>query len=332
MNTCRTRFLRNTLLTLAAAAVLLMPPSSAEASRPLEIIVSKEATVRGDTVNLGQIAVFRPSQDPRVAELKELQVASAPSPGKALRLNKRFLAYKVGSLAAAYGEEVALKAPPAVIVKRTAQVLTGERIKEIFRKHLLKSAPWDEGAMNIDVLSSPGDLALPEGDLGWEIWTNGNGDYLGNISAVATFCVDGAQVRRIPLSGRISVSGEVVQAVKPIRRGETVGPEDVDLVEVQSIKQGHQALRGLDQAIGMRALRNIRPGQTLTTRMVENPPAVRKGAPVTIVAENKILRVTTLGEALEDGWPGDRIRVRNVQSGKEITCKVQGSKHVSVTF
>ncbi len=321
------------LLPILLAAALSAPPAWGSPQRKdLEIKVLRQATVRGDSVSLGQIASFHPSGDPRVPELRGLEVASAPAPGNTLRFNRRFLNYKVGSMVAAYGDGVSLETPAALVVKRTAQVVPAERIEALFKEHILDSAPWDGEEMTIELLSTPQDIALPEGSLHWDIRENGNGDYLGNISATMTFYVDGSRVRRIPLSGRISVSGEVVRAVRPIRRGDLVQPEDVSLVRVNSTSRRHQALRDMDRAVGMRALRSIRPGQTLTARMVEDPPVIRKGSPVTIVAENEILRISTLGEALEDGRSGERIRVRNLRSGKEILSTVQGPERVSVTF
>jgi hypothetical protein len=109
---------------LAAATAALLPEETGAAEASLEIRIFEEATVRGDTVTLGQIASFHPARDPRVASLEGVEVASAPAPGNTQRFNRRFLNYKVGSAIADEGEEVRLKAPDNLMVHRTAQVVT----------------------------------------------------------------------------------------------------------------------------------------------------------------------------------------------------------------
>ncbi len=318
---------------LAAAAAGLLPPGQAAAETDkLEIRVSGEATVSGDAVTLGHIASFQPSGDPRVASLKAVEVASAPAPGNAHRFNRRFLNYKVGSAIADLGDDVTLRTPDQLVVHRTAQVVTAARMEALFRDHVLQTAPWPEEEITLESIRVPEDVALPEGDLRWDIRENGNADYLGNVSATLTFYVNGRQIRRVPVSARISITREVLRAVRRIQRGEMVEPEDVHRVRETTMRHHGDVLVDPEEVVGKRAARSIRAGRTLTAAMVEEPAVVERGSAVVILAENDTLRITTRGEALEDGRRGDRIRVRNLQSGKEILSTVQAPGWVMVTF
>lgn len=317
---------------LLAAGAVLTPERAPAADGTLEIRISSEATVRGDAVTLGQIASFQPAGDPRAASLREVEVASAPAPGNSHRFNRRFLDYKVGSAVANLGEEVALETPDSLVVHRTAQVVTQARMEEIFRDHILKSAPWPENEITLESIRVPEDVALPEGALRWDIRENGNADYLGNVSATLTFYVDGRQIRRAPLSARVSITRKVVRAVRRIQRGDLIDREDLQRVRETSMRGRGDTLVDPDEAVGKRAARSIRSGSTLTSAMVEDPPVVERGSDVIILAETETLRITTRGEALEDGRHGERIRVRNLQSGKELFTTVKASGWVTVAF
>ncbi len=317
---------------LAAGAAVLTPGQAPAAPGTLEIRISGEVTVRGDAVTLGQIASFRPAGDPRAASLKEVEVASAPAPGNSHRFNRRFLDYKVGSAVAGLGEEVTVKTPDSLLVHRTAQVVTSARMEEIFRDHVLQAAPWPEDEITLESIRVPEDVALPEGALRWDIRENGNTDYLGNVSATLTFYVDSRQIRRVPLSARVSITREVVRAVRRIQRGNLIDKADVQRVRETSMRGRGNTLVDPEEAVGKRASRSIRSGSTLTEAMVEDPPVVERGSSVIILAESENLRITTRGEALEDGRHGEPIRVRNLQSGKELSSTVKAPGWVTVTF
>lgn len=310
-----------------------LPVSGAERADPvLEIRIAEEATIHGDTVILGAIATFVPREDPRVPELEAMEVASAPAPGGSYQFNRHFLDYKVGSALAAQGNGITLEIPSALVIHRAAQVITSTRMEEILRQHLRRNAPWSPEEMVVESVQVPEDLALPEGNLRWDIRERGNGDYLGHFSATLIFSMDGRTIRRAPLSARIAVTRDVVRASRNVRRGDLVEKDDLRLVRETTMRRGGDVLTSLDEAVGKKAARTIRTGRTLTSAMVEDPSMVEKGNAVTIVAENKLVRITTQGEALENGRQGERIRVRNLQSGKEIFSTVEAPGWVKVLF
>ncbi len=320
------------LIAAFAAATLYFTSVWAAQNSALKIHIVEEATVAGDIVTLGHIASFHPDTDPRVASLREEVVSSAPAPGNTHRLNSRFLNYKVGSIITDQRHEIILEVPHSLVVHRTAQVVTSSQMEEIFRDHVLTTAPWSEDEIVMESIRTPEDLALPEGALRWDIRDNGSNDYLGNISATLTFYVDNNRIRRVPVSGRISITREVLQAARNIKRGDVIAKKDLEVVQETTMRRHGEALVNKEEAVGKQAARSIRAGSTLTAAMVEYPPVVERGNPVLILAENESLRITTRGEALEDGHTGEIIRVRNLQSGKEFSSIVTGPGWVAVEF
>jgi len=297
----------------------------------LDIRIKESVTVKGDRILLGEIASFDPEDDPRIAELAKIEVASAPSPGNAFSLNSRFLNNKIGS-AVGDKEDISVKVPADLMVRRAAQFVSDSQLKEIFKEYILDHAPWDEKRMTFESINTPGDIALPEGELHWTVREMGNQSYAGNVPLVLGFSVDGKLIRRVSLSGKISVSQEVIKTARRIERGQLISKEDLIPVTENRLRLRKDLLTGLDEAIGKRSVRSIQAGQIMTAQMIEDPPLVSKGNRVLIKAENEVIRVTVPGTVLGDGRMGDQVKVVNSSSGKESFATVKGPELVEVSF
>ncbi len=301
------------------------------ASQALEIRVKEKATVQGDTIYLSDIASFYPSKDHRVGRLGGIDVASAPSPGKVFRLNKRFLRYKIGS-AISDKDDIRLKVTGDLMVERAAQSISAGQLEDIFKEHVMSHSPWPANRIKFERINTYGAIDLPAGNLHWEVLEKGNHYYLGNVAFTINFRVDGKQIRKVPVSGKISVIQEVVKAARKISKGQLISEDDLIIISESQTRRIKNAVTSLDEIIGKRAVRNIQSGLFITPRMFEDPPLVRKGKRVLIKAENGLIRVTTLGKTLEDGRAGDEVRVINISSGKEIFATVKGPGLVLVSF
>ena len=74
------------------------------------------------------------------------------------------------------------------------------------------------------------------------------------------------------------------------------------------------------------------PQAAVETQAADSPILVKPRDLVKIVARLGGLSVTALGEAQQEGREGDRIRVRNVDSKKEVVGRVIGRGLVDVDF
>jgi len=74
------------------------------------------------------------------------------------------------------------------------------------------------------------------------------------------------------------------------------------------------------------------PKEVFRTDIVELPPMVKRNDRVSIVAESESLRITAVGEVKESGSRGERVKVVNLNSNKEIFARVLDSKTVRVEF
>ncbi len=302
------------------------------ASQVLKVSVKEEAMVRGDKVCLGDIAAFSPPADARVAYLKGLEVASAPSPGNEVRLSRHFLDYKVRSMVGGDGS-IQLKMPVALLIRRAEQHVSEKDLEDIFRNYIWKHSSWSRDQIVFDRINTPGRVALPEGSLRWQVEERGKSDYLGNVFLTVSFRVNDRRVRKVAVSGKISIKQDVVMAARKIHSGELISEGDLTL-ETACImsRKGRNVLTLKEAVVGKKAGRNIRAGQWITRVMIRDLPLVKKGKKVIIKAHSKSIQVSTLGKVLENGGAGDQVKVVNISSGKEILATVMAPGVVQVQF
>ncbi len=77
---------------------------------------------------------------------------------------------------------------------------------------------------------------------------------------------------------------------------------------------------------------NLPGGAPLTARSIKQRPIIRRGKTLDALVRDGVLQILVKVEALEDGLPGQFVRVRNIKSRREFRGKVQDEQTVAVTL
>ncbi len=135
----------------------------------------------------------------------------------------------------------------------------------------------------------------------------------------------------VPVS--VEIHSQVVVAARPLHRGSRILSDDLR-ISARDISRHRDAwFTQPDDVAGLEARRSIREGDIITARSVEEPLLIRRGSEVVIEAgRGNGIQITGRGEALQNGREGDRIRVRNLDSGREIEGRVTAPNRVEVAF
>lgn len=143
---------------------------------------------------------------------------------------------------------------------------------------------------------------------------------------------EGSAPWSIFVPAQVRLFREVVVARRPLNRNATLEAADVMLAErdVSQLNQGY--LTSLEQALGNRVTRSVKPDQALGLSSVAVAPTVRKGDDVVISAQGSTINVRMPGEALSDGSLGEQIRVRNQRSGRIVKARIIGPGQVEVAM
>jgi len=113
-------------------------------------------------------------------------------------------------------------------------------------------------------------------------------------------------------------------------RNEIISDGDVEMEmrEVTSIKRS--TFKRHYDLIGKRLKRAIGEGRIITNDMVESQPVIKKGDRVDVMLVNKNLTMILTGIAKEDGWIGDRIRIRKNNDRNELKARVKSAGVVEI--
>jgi flagella basal body P-ring formation protein FlgA len=124
----------------------------------------------------------------------------------------------------------------------------------------------------------------------------------------------------------------VVVTATELHRGALITQEDLKLEERDIARLNRGYLESMDQAVGKSVKQSIRRNQVLTPSKIVSPRAIKRNSRVTILASSDTIQVRMMGIALENGSVGERIRIRNQSSNREIDAKVVAPGVVQVAM
>lgn len=129
-----------------------------------------------------------------------------------------------------------------------------------------------------------------------------------------------------------SIWREVWVAGAPLKRGQLV--RDAELSKDRRDLLVHRdALTTVDvETPALEIAENLAPGMPLTSRSLRLRPVVHRGRMAEAIVRDGALTVAVKVEVLEDGLPGQMIRVRNVKSKREFRGTVQNEATILVTL
>lgn len=134
------------------------------------------------------------------------------------------------------------------------------------------------------------------------------------------------------VTAQISCAQGVVVALRTLPMGHVIGHGDVRLESHERRHVDANTYASLHEVIGKSVYRPISKGASLKTWHVRDASSTRAGDEVSIVARKGGLSVEAPGKVLQEGEPGDRVRVLNVATGQEIYATIVDANTVSVSF
>lgn len=223
---------------------------------------------------------------------------------------------------------IPLLAPAAVAV--AAQTYEShDTIRAVAQQHALAQVGNLPGEVEVTAAKLDRRLRLAACEVPLEAYDSPNGLKPGR-NVVGVRC-EGKKPWKLYVTINIATTESVVVAVRPIGRGHMIAAADVR-TEMRDTSRLRKAFYTDTAAtLGLRAKRSIPAGRILEAGLLERRRLIRRGSMVQILASEGTLRVAMKGEALADGARGDRIRVRNLASGREITGEVIASGVIRVT-
>jgi flagellar basal body P-ring formation protein FlgA len=215
---------------------------------------------------------------------------------------------------------------------RPGQVLGSEEMAGLLSGHIQKMAQDASRRVEIRDFRSHEKITLPSGNLSYQIFLSDQAVRGGNLSGAFILYADRQEVQKIRFNARAEIYTDVVMAKNYLKRNQEITASDVRLANKNIALLPPDVVTDLREVLGKRTTLAINPQEVLRVSMMEIPPLVQKGERVIILFENPQFRITALGEAREGGRKGDRVKLVNLSSRKEVYGRVLNANTVQVDF
>ena len=304
--------------------------AGAAAGEQTIITFRKEALLAGPNIALGQVADL---VGPASEKLLPLDLGPVPWPGTQRLIDATVVKIKLfreGFELAAF----AFAGDGCIVSVKTVTV-PGQQIAEAARDLLLERLPWPEDAVEIEIESQPADQQIMAGSGAPALEATMTGSVApgGKVRVGVTGSIDGCALFRTTVSFQVHVFHNVMVARRDVAQGEIFSEENITdrRLDVTTLAPG-SLFSDAGALAGKKAARSIRAGMPITRQVVLVPPVVKRGGIVQIVYRTDFMALSARGVAQEDGVPGKLIRVRNIDSAREVVGEVLPSGQVSVKF
>lgn len=157
--------------------------------------------------------------------------------------------------------------------------------------------------------------------------------YTTRHTTVRTSCeVNGTRQWSIFVPVTINVFSQVIIVTESLHKGDVLTRENTGYSRVNTsvLSSGH--IENIDKVLGKAITRSLRRGDNIRMSYLDEADVVRRGDPVTIEAQSSKISVATLATALNDGYVGEMIKVRNNRSKRVVDAKVTGPGQVLVNW
>lgn len=152
----------------------------------------------------------------------------------------------------------------------------------------------------------------------------------GLVSLVAIVTGTDGSIHRGQFNLRVRRFSEVAVMTSALKLHDEITTDKLEIKRMDVTSLREQPITSLDAIHGSRTKRNLAAGQILTVEATETAPDIEVGREVTITFEEKSFTITTRGLAMQTGRRGEKIRVKNLASGKTVFARVTGEREVHV--
>jgi len=292
------------------------------------IVLSKDAIVSGNAIELGEVAVISGVEPGVIANLEAVDLGYSPSPGYSRLLFAERVAQAVEL---AYpGLDFTVTGSPTCKVEPATRTVEGSRIVQVARDALTTAAR--DARVTVSLLEAVADVKVPLGADEPVVRAALNASQVtsGVQSVSVRIEVDGRPQATRQVQFRVQVWQTVDVLNRSVRAGDVITPDMIEQREV--IVPGHQRGGALTRSmlVGAAAARNLEPGRAILEVDVHRPLAVEAQASVLVEVRSGAIRARAAAVALQGGAIGERIRIRVVDSQHEMTAVVQSRSLVIV--
>lgn len=315
---------------LVALAIFAVASAEARAAEA-RVMVAAETVAKSDRLTLGHIAQID-SDDEQVSELlRKIELGYAPDVGAIRELTLESIAQAIKATGLLLGR-VRVEGPSVVLVRRASQIVDPSSVREAVERVVLSELKATGAAARLVRLDLPSLIEVPAGATEVRASTGTGRNLFVPFTVSIEIWAEGRLLRRLNATAQVEAFASVLVVSRDLPRGVRVREEDVR-VEPRRLNQPlSYYLRDAKALRGVAVRRALARGEALMTDNLIAEMIVKPGDSVRIIGQSGSLYIEVKGEARSAGRVGDRIQVRNTQSGILLQATVEDEGLVRVHF
>ena len=308
------------------AALSVLPLAHFGQDRPI-VRVSPSSVVESERIDLGSIAEFEGLADSK--RLSAISLGYAPNIGSARQISCGQITLAIR--AAGFNEsDLKIDCPGPAVIRRNGQPVSEDLIRASIERSVSDVLPKEQANAKFVRLDIPAGLQAPVGKLDIGINWSGIRNIFTPFSLPIEIRVDGKPFRTLAVGAEIEATAEVLVAARDLAANTSVSEADVRAARVRLDRPLSGYIRTQNEIVGTMVTRETRAGTPFTTDMVAKVAVIKAGDPVRIEGHSGRMKLVIIGEAKAAGRIGDRIAVRNIQSGAILQAVVAGKGVVTI--
>ncbi len=295
------------------------------------VVVLPETIAKQDKLTLGDIADIRASDEDTFFLLRGINLGYSPEVGMVRQISRE----KISVALAAAGfsaDTVELKSRMFVTVRRESQLVDLKLLRTEAEKAALSALQARGVKAQLVKLELPKKIEVRTGSVELRASTLQVRNTFAPFSIAVEILVDGKVARRLQVAAQVEATADVVVATSDLAEKTRIRPGSYRIENVRLDRDLNSYIFDPEQLRGVTLNRAIASGQPITTDSFVPDIVVKRGDVVRIVSDSGRLKISLTGEARASGHIGDRIQVKNLQSGTLLQAIVVDEGIVTVRF
>jgi flagella basal body P-ring formation protein FlgA len=228
--------------------------------------------------------------------------------------------------------DIVTATPPPREGARDPQVVELEDVAGILEAHLQKTVNDRRKRVEVRDIRGYEKLVFPPGDLSYDVVLPDQAGRGGTVSASIRFLINGKEAKKCRVTAQVNIFTDVVVARSFLKKGHVIQEKDLQLVNKNISLLAPDVVTDFEEVVGKRTTLTMNSQEAFRKGMVERAPLVKKGDRITLIVENNHFRITSVGEVQEEGGRGERIRLLNVVSKREVYGRVLDANTAQVDY
>jgi flagella basal body P-ring formation protein FlgA len=289
--------------------------------------VLPEVQVQGTQITLASLVKFQGLTEVQKQLLQQTMIGPSPQPGKTKTIAGETVHQHLASLGL---EDRSVVIPEEIRITRESRIWTLPEVLEKIQGDFLPTLPWEE--VRLEKVEWAENLVLPAGKTEVKFECQPQTNWAVPFYLVANFNVDGELVRKLFLRTTLAVYSPVPVSLVPLTPQEDITPGKIRWEKRRLTSLLHLPIANEIEFAEKRVRYSIPAGTLLTKSLLYAPPLIKRGDEVKLVYQDQTLQVTTMAKSLGSGIRGERVKVMNLESKREILAEVLDSKTVRVPY